>query len=195
MSVLAINRKISTAEFINTAYNLTVLIGQSYERFSANGKKFIFSNVKDSLNTLMNTVAEINAIYTPSASLQGLYYKEQLIYHAIGAVKSLDSWFSIGYDVSISNNGLTGAKKNLPSSGEALKICDLITKEVKLLEGVLRQVRTAMKRLNGKEYDETEENVHYTPLLRKIIENQYTILGMKENLIYDVSNDSYSSLN
>jgi len=83
----------------------------------------------------------------------------------------------------------------LPSSGEALKICDLITKEVKLLEGVLRQVRTAMKRLNGKEYDEIEENVHYTPLLRKIIENQYTILGMKENLIYDVSNDSYSSLN
>lgn len=195
MSVLAIDRKISTAEFINTAYNLTVLVGRVYEKFSSNSKKFIFSNVKDSLNTLMNTVSEINAIYTPSASLSGLYYKEQLVYQAIGAVKSLDSWFSIGYDVSISNNGLAGAKKNLPSSGEALKICDLITKEVKLLEGVLRQVRTAIKKISGKEYNDTEENIYYTPLLRKIIENQYTILGMKENLIYDVSSDSYTSLN
>lgn len=83
----------------------------------------------------------------------------------------------------------------MPSSDEALKICDLIAKEIKLLEGVLRQVRTATKKLNGKDHNEAEENVHYTPLLRKIIENQYTVLGMKENLIYDVSNNSYSTLN
>jgi hypothetical protein len=39
-----------------------------------------------------------------------------------------------------------------------------------------------------------EDGVCYTPLLRKIIENQYTILGMKENLVYDVSVNSYTSL-
>lgn len=195
MSVLASDRKVSTAEFINTAYNLTIAVGQSYDRFSASTKKFVFSNIKDSLNALMNTVSEINTIYTPSASLQGLYYKEQLVYHAIGAVKNMDSWFSIGYDISITNNGIEGAKKTLPSSGEALKICDMMTKEVKLLEGVLRQVRTAIKKKVGEEYNEVEDGVCYTPLLRKIIENQYTILGMKENLVYDVSTNNYTLLN
>ena len=190
MSVKKINRTISKAEYINTAYKIYSYIYTVYSALSKDLKKFTGTQMAENAEHLIGRVVEIESIFVKGASVCELQYRELLVRDAIGAVKTIDTNITSIYNILLENNGQQEAERHLPSDNIMKELGECLGQEVRLLQGVLKQNKEELKLATsggfgkGKRQIE-EDNYIFVPLVLNVMRMKNELYALQNNLLYD----------
>lgn len=199
MAVLAKDRTISKAEYLNTAYKIQAESFQIYSVLTDKLKEFIGREISRTAQELINRVIEVESIYMKSASISELHYRDFLILDAIGKVKTLDANITMVYNILLEHNGEKGTKQHLPSDNIIKDFGNNLKIEEKLLKSILDKNREEIKRAQsggfgkGKRVVEEENNYNWAPLILNVMRMKNEIYALQNDLIYDEKTNSYSS--